>query len=90
CTVLAESEIISLLSQGINTEEILRGLHLSLIKRIKSMIRSIGFSPPLILSGGVSLNKAIRELLGREMGTEPLLPKNPQLTAAYGAALLGL
>ncbi len=90
CTVFAESEIISLLSQGVNTDEILRGLHLALVRRIKSMIKSIGFNPPLIMSGGVSLNPAIRELLGKELGTETLVSKNPQLTAAYGAALLGL
>ncbi|MCX7943582.1 MAG: acyl-CoA dehydratase activase [Deltaproteobacteria bacterium] len=90
CTVFAESEIISLLSQGIRADEILKGLHLSLVKRIKSMVKSIGLEPPLILSGGVSLNPAIRELLGRELGVEPLVSVHPQFTAAYGAALLGL
>lgn len=90
CTVFAESEIISLLSQGIPPQEILKGLHLSLIRRIKSMIKSIGFIPPLILSGGVSLNSAIREILGFEMGVRPLVSERPQLTAAYGAALKGL
>lgn len=90
CTVFAESEIISLLSQGVNAEEIIRGIHLSLIRRIKSMIKSIGFKPPLILSGGVSLNPAIRELLGKELGIEPLISKHPQLTAAFGAAISGI
>ncbi len=90
CTVFAESEIISLLSQGINSEEIIRGLHLSLVKRIKSMIKSIGFNPPLILSGGVSLNHAIQELLSIELNTKPLISRNPQLTGAIGAAILGL
>ncbi|MGB9600813.1 MAG: acyl-CoA dehydratase activase, partial [Myxococcota bacterium] len=90
CTVFAESEIISLLAQGIDSGEILKGLHLSLVKRIKSMIKGIGFAPPLILSGGVSLNPAIREMIGNELDTQPFLPEYPQLTAAYGAALIGL
>ena len=90
CTVFAESEIISLLSQGSRLEEILRGVHLSLVRRIKSMIKSIGFEPPLIMSGGVALNPAIVQLMGKELGTEPVISRHPQLTAAFGAAILGI
>lgn len=90
CTVFAESEIISLLAQGIDVGEILKGLHISLIRRIKSMIKSIGFIPPIILSGGVSLNPAIKTLIQDELKTETLISSHPQLTAALGAALLGL
>lgn len=90
CTVFAESEIISLISQGVDYREVLKGLHTSLVRRIKSMIKSIGIIEPLILSGGVSLNRAIVELMKRELDCKIIVSKNPQITAAIGAAILGL
>ena len=59
CTVFAESEVISLLAHGLAVEPIVRGLHRSLVRRIVSMIGSVGLTPPLLLSGGVAQNPAI-------------------------------
>ena len=88
CTVFAESEVISLLAHGIAVAPILRGLHRSLLKRIVAMIRMVGFVPPLMLSGGVVKNPAVRQMLAEDIGHEAILPRHPQLTGAYGAALL--
>ena len=90
CTVFAESEVISLIAQGIPLTSILRGLHRSLIKRIVAMIRSVGLVPPLLLSGGVAQNPAIRYLLEQETGEKVILPRHPQLVGAHGAALIAL
>ncbi len=90
CTVFAESEIISLVAHGVAVEPILRGLHRSLISRIVAMIRSVGLVPPLMLSGGVARNEAMRKMLEEETGEKVHLPSYPQLMGAYGAALIGL
>ncbi len=90
CTVFAESEIISLVAHGVAVEPILRGLHRSLITRIVAMIRSVGLVPPLMLSGGVARNEAMRKMLEEETGEKVHLPRYPQLMGAYGAALIGL
>jgi len=90
CTVFAESEIVSLLAHGMALEPILKGLHRSLSKRIVAMIRSVGLVPPLMLSGGVVKNPAIRRMLEEETGERAIVPRYPQLTGAYGAALLAL
>jgi predicted CoA-substrate-specific enzyme activase len=90
CTVFAESEVISLLARGVPVAPILRGLHRSLLKRIVAMIFTVGLVPPLMLSGGVVQNPAVRLMLEEETGTKALLPHHPQLTGAYGAALLAL
>jgi len=90
CTVFAESEVISLIAHGISVAPILKGLHRSLVKRIASMVKTIGLTPPIILSGGVALNPAIRQILAEELGEEIILPRHPQLMGAYGAALLAL
>lgn len=90
CTVFAESEVISLLSHGAAVDSILRGLHRALIRRIVAMIRSVGLSPPLMLSGGVVRNPAVPQLLELETGQSVLVPPHPQLMGAYGAALIAL
>ncbi|GBD93759.1 R-phenyllactate dehydratase activator [bacterium BMS3Abin05] len=90
CTVFAESEIISLVAHGVAVEPILKGLHRSLVSRIVAMIRSVGLVSPLMLSGGVARNEAMRKLLEEETGEKVHLPQYPQLMGAYGAALIGL
>lgn len=90
CTVFAESEIISMLANGVAVPEIIRGLHRSLIERVVAMIHSIGFEAPLMLSGGVVQNPLITSMLGDELGTEVVLPRHPQLMGALGAALIAL
>lgn len=88
CTVFAESEIISLIARGSDPDAILRGLHRSLVGRIVTMVRGVGLQPPLMLSGGVALNRAVRAMIGQATGEQVELPSRPQLMGAYGAALL--
>ena len=88
CTVFAESEVISLLAHGEALEPILLGLHRALVKRIMAMARSVGLTPPLMLSGGVAKNAAVRRLLEEESRLPVMLPAHPQLMGAYGAAIL--
>jgi predicted CoA-substrate-specific enzyme activase len=88
CTVFAESEIISLVACGVEVDPILKGLHRSLVGRIAALVRSVGLVPPLMLSGGVALNTAVRAMLAESLGTPVLVPGQPQLMGAYGAALL--
>ncbi len=90
CTVFAESEVISLIAHGVSLPSILRGLHHSLVKRIMAMIHAVGLAPPLMLTGGVAQNQAIRRLLEAETGETILVPEYPQLIGALGAALIAL
>jgi len=89
CTVFAESEIISLIARGADPEAILRGLHRSLVGRVVSMVRSVGIVPPLMLSGGVARNEAVRAMIADATAEDVIVPREPQLMGAYGAALLG-
>ncbi len=90
CTVFAESEIISLVARGARLDAIVRGLHRSMLQRITSMIHSVGLPPPLMLSGGVARNLAVRALLEDSTDERVVVPEQPQLMGAYGAALLAL
>ncbi len=90
CTVFAESEIISLIARGRSLDAIVRGLHRSMISRIVTMIYHVGLVAPLMLSGGVARNPAVRAMLQEATGEPVIVPDQPQLMGAYGAALLAL
>ena len=92
CTIFAESEIISFLSGGRSKEDIVAGMHRSVVKRIVNMGRSgqIAFEEPIVFTGGAAQNigmvKEFQDMLGKKVQTID----NPQSTAALGAALFAL
>jgi predicted CoA-substrate-specific enzyme activase len=90
CTVFAESEIVSLLAHGVGVDPILKGLHRALVQRLVAMVRIVGLTPPLMLSGGVARNPAVARLLEAETGETVVVPPHPQLLGAFGAALVAL
>lgn len=88
CTVFAESEVTSLIAKGADRREIARGLHLSVVKRASAMITRVSSQGPIVFSGGVARNSCIRELLSENLGREVVVPENPQMMGALGAALI--
>ncbi len=90
CAVFAESEVISMLARGIELKKIVKGIHRALVKRVIAMLYSVSFIPPIILSGGVSKNKAIQKMIEEETTEKVIIPQEPQLIGALGAALSGL
>jgi predicted CoA-substrate-specific enzyme activase len=90
CTVFAESEVISRIAQGQPREAILRGIHDSIATKTLTLIGKIGISPKVIVTGGVAKNSAVVSAIGEKIGYFPLVPEEPQITAALGAALLAI
>lgn len=88
CTVFAESEVTSLVARGEDTREIARGLHLAVAKRAVSMLNRVSPDGPVVFTGGVANNPFIVELLGHMTRREILVPDNPEMNGAMGAALL--
>lgn len=86
CTVFAESEIVSLLSEGCPVDTIIRRLHASVAERTAALLKRIPFVPPLTMTGGVARNRGVVEAL-RERVKQPLnIPREPQIVGALGAA----
>jgi len=88
CTVFAESEVISLIHQGVPRNTIIAGLHSSIARRTASMISSLHPGPPIAFTGGVSQNEDIVKRLGEEIGYTLIVPQNAIYAGAIGAALL--
>jgi len=90
CTVFAESEIVSLIGQGIERPKIVRGLIYSIVSRIISMVERVGLEEPVSLTGGVAKNMAVVKGLEERLKTKLMIPEEPQITGALGAAIFAL
>ena len=88
CTVFAESEVTSLIARGEDRREIALGLHQSVARRVAAMVNRVAPAGDLVFSGGVARNPCMRHCLAKILGRAILLPEEPQLVGALGAALL--
>jgi predicted CoA-substrate-specific enzyme activase len=88
CTVFAESEVTSLIAKGQNRRNIAKGLHVSVVNRVSGMVSRISPEGDIVFTGGVAKNPCIRELLSKKLSRNIVVPDDPQLVGAYGAALI--
>lgn len=88
CTVFAESEAISLLAEGVEPEEIARGLHNAIAARVVRLAESLGVEPEVGFSGGVGNNLAMVRALEEALGLKVNVPSGPDYIGALGAAML--
>lgn len=86
CTVFAESEVISRLAAGEALEDVARGAHVAIAKRVAGMCQRVGYSPKVVMTGGVALNPNLVDALGRELKTEIEVVPHCQGAGAIGAA----
>lgn len=87
CTVFAESEATSLMARGETAENIAMGLHLAIVQRTLAMLRRIGVEPPVVFAGGVAHNRCVRKLLDEQLILDVIVPEQPDMVGALGAAL---
>lgn len=87
CTVFAESEVISQLSRGIKREDILRGVHNSVVSRAMGLLYRTKMEEDFVLTGGVAKNSGVIAALERELKKPVLVSPYSQLTGAIGAAI---
>jgi predicted CoA-substrate-specific enzyme activase len=88
CTVFAESEVITLVAEGVDREEIVAGLCRSIARRVGAMARGVGVEPPVAFAGGVAKNTGVVRALQEILGEQLIVPDEPQIVGALGAALL--
>lgn len=88
CTVFAESEVTSLIAKGQTPQDIAMGLHKSVISRVAGMIKRVSGEGNIVFTGGVAHNLCMQKLLAEKLDRKILVPNDPQLIGALGAALL--
>ncbi|MFQ6615742.1 MAG: BadF/BadG/BcrA/BcrD ATPase family protein [Fidelibacterota bacterium] len=94
CAVLAETDVINMVSQGIATADIVKGIHLSIARRVIALLRKLKVESPVALTGGmahdVGIVDAIKELMDeKNMNVTVFAAEQCALAGAIGAALWG-
>ncbi|RMG45136.1 MAG: benzoyl-CoA reductase subunit D [Acidobacteria bacterium] len=99
CAVLAETDVINMVSRGISTADILRGIHESMAGRMARLIQALGVQGVVFVSGGLASDEgliaALRDAL--EEGAKKRKQKAPEVAThplsiyagAIGAAIWG-
>jgi predicted CoA-substrate-specific enzyme activase len=88
CSVFAESEVVTLVNEGITLENIISGINVSVASRLTSMSRRVGIINDVALTGGCSKNHGLVMALEKKIQTKIIaLPYDPQIAGALGAAI---
>lgn len=88
CGAFIESEVISLIHSRKKAEDVLMGVFRGTAERIVPLIVPPKPEKDVVLVGGVARNKGIIRALKQALACEILVPENPEIVAALGAALL--
>ena len=85
CTVFASTEILTRIKEGEKIEDMIKSAFESVARRVIEMDTLEG---TVVITGGViAYNKTISKILAKYIKKEILIPPNPQLSGAFGAAL---
>ncbi|GAG39407.1 unnamed protein product [marine sediment metagenome] len=88
CTVFAESEVVSLLSEGVPRQKVAAGVFQSVAEQVIGLATRCSWQPPVLFDGGPSRSAALRRAMAGRLGCEPAVTPCGQFTTALGAALL--
>jgi benzoyl-CoA reductase subunit D len=95
CAVLAETDVINMVSRGIPTPDILKGIHLSMASRIVKLLKVTGIKDGIaLITGGLALDSGLIAAIQEEMVNEKVnvtAVSHPDsiYAGAIGAALWG-
>jgi benzoyl-CoA reductase subunit D len=96
CAVLAETDVINMVSRGITAPNILKGIHLSMAGRLSKLLKSIGATTGVVMmTGGLALDKglvaALEEDIAKMKDMKAVVRSHPDAiyAGAIGAALWG-
>jgi benzoyl-CoA reductase subunit D len=96
CAVLAETDVINMVSRGISGPNILKGIHLSMAARLSKLLKSIGaVSGVVMVTGGLALDPglvaALEEDISHIKDMKTIIRSHPDsiYAGAIGAALWG-
>jgi benzoyl-CoA reductase subunit D len=96
CAVLAETDVINMVSRGISAPNILKGIHLSMAGRLSKLLKSVGATTGVVMvTGGLALDKgliaALEEDVAKIKDMKTIIRSHPDsiYAGAIGAALWG-
>ncbi len=89
CTVFAEREVVDKLAEGVPMADLVAGIHKAIATRIYSMVSRLKIEKDVAMTGGGAKNIGLIRAMENRLGYKVLIPPEPLLTGAIGAALMG-
>jgi benzoyl-CoA reductase subunit D len=95
CAVLAETDVINMVSRGISAANILKGIHVSMAQRLVALLRGLGaFEGTVLATGGLGLDAGLvlamqESAADGRMRVEVRSHPDAIFAGAIGAALWG-
>ncbi len=95
CAVLAETDVINMVSRGISSQNILKGIHLSMASRLAKLLKATGVSDGVVMAtGGLAMDSGLVAALREEAEREKIeidirTHEDSPYAGAFGAALWG-
>jgi len=86
CAVFGESEAVTRVAEGVSKEDIAAGVNKALADKISSLCKKVGLELPCAICGGGALNTGLVRVVEQGLGVELLVPPQPQIVTALGAA----
>ncbi len=87
CAVYAKSEVASLIRLGRDKRDIIAGLHSAVSSRVYTLLRRVGIKADFAITGGIGKNIGVVRKVEELVGLKALVPEEPQIVGAIGAAL---
>jgi predicted CoA-substrate-specific enzyme activase len=89
CTVFAEQEVINQLANGETVPNLIAGIHEAIATRVFGLVSKLKIEPDVAVTGGGAKNAGLVKALEGKFGVPLLVPPEPLLTGALGAAIIG-
>jgi predicted CoA-substrate-specific enzyme activase len=88
CTIFAQQEIISRISEGQALPDILAGVYIAIATRVARLAKQLKVEPPVVFTGGVAKSAGMVKAMEIALEMPVLVPPEPLITGALGAAAL--
>ena len=94
CAVLSETDVINMVARGIDTSDIVKGIHLTLSDRVLKMLSRIKAESPVALTGGMGTDAGLaatfrESVKEKKLSYEILTDKDSTFAGSLGAGILG-
>jgi predicted CoA-substrate-specific enzyme activase len=90
CTVFAESEVLGWVARGRRIEDILLGVHTSIVSRTLGLMRRVGIEHEVTFTGGVARNVGMVKALRDALDCPVNISDDSHFMGALGAALFAM
>jgi len=95
CAVLAETDVINMISRGISTANILKGIHIAMASRLVKLLKSIkAREGTVLITGGLAVDEGLvaameEQVIEQKLKVKVLSHADSIYAGAIGAALWG-